>query len=381
MKFSCLQDNLSKGLAIVSRAVATRAPLPITQNILLEVDESKIKITATNLEIAISTWVVGKSEGEGALTIPARMFTDFINSLPTRDHVDISDTGEKKGIEINCGKFKGRISGTAAEEFPPIPVVDDDNSFTVLGLDLKKSLERVVVAAATEDSRPVLTGIKMDISEEDITLASADGFRLAVDKVKMKKNGREVLKEVIIPARTMLELQRLIPEIESEIKFSITETSNQVLFSFDKIQIVSQLVQGQFPDYSKLIPDSHTTQSIIKREEFLQAARAASVFARDGSGIIKLIFDPSGEGVVNIFSSAEEIGDLENQIQAKIKGEEARIAFNSKFLIDVLTAIKSPDIVFECSSPSSPGVFQESSENTEDNHSYTHVVMPMFVQW
>ena len=237
MKFSCLQDNLSKGLAIVSRAVATRAPLPITQNILLEVDESKIKITATNLEIAISTWVVGKSEGEGALTIPARMFTDFINSLPTRDHVDISDTGEKKGIEINCGKFKGRISGTAAEEFPPIPVVDDDNSFTVPGLDLKKSLERVVVAAATEDSRPVLTGIKMDISEEDITLASADGFRLAVDKVKMKKNGREVLKEVIIPARTMLELQRLIPEIESEIKFSITETSNQVLFSFDNFPL------------------------------------------------------------------------------------------------------------------------------------------------
>ena len=381
MKFSCLQDNLSKGLAIVSRAVATRAPLPITQNILLEVDDSKIKITATNLEIAISTWVPGKTESEGSLTVPARMFTDFINSLPSGDQVDISATEDNHGIEINCGKFKGRISGTSADEFPPIPVVDDDNTFTVLGLDLKKSLERVVVAAATEDSRPVLTGVKMDISDEEITLATADGFRLAVDKVKIKSNGNVLPSDVIIPARTMQELQRLIPEIESEIKFSITESSNQVLFSFDTIQIVSQLVQGQFPDYSKLIPDSHTTQTIIKREEFLQAARAASIFARDGSGIIKLIFDPSGSGVVNIFSSAEEIGDLENQIQAKIEGEEARIAFNSKFLIDVLNVIKSSDIVFECASPSSPGVFQEHSDNSDDNNSYTHVVMPMFVQW
>ncbi|MDP7194321.1 MAG: DNA polymerase III subunit beta [Dehalococcoidia bacterium] len=381
MKFSCLQDNLSKGLAIVSRAVATRAPLPITQNILLEVDDSKIKITATNLEIAISTWVPGKTESEGSLTVPARMFTDFINSLPSGDQVDISATEDNHGIEINCGKFKGRISGTAADEFPPIPVVDDDNTFTVLGLDLKKSLERVVVAAATEDSRPVLTGVKMDISDEEITLATADGFRLAVDKVKIKNNGNVLPSDVIIPARTMQELQRLIPEIESEIKFSITESSNQVLFSFDTIQIVSQLVQGQFPDYSKLIPDSHTTQTIINREEFLQAARAASIFARDGSGIIKLIFVPSGSGVVNIFSSAEEIGDLENQIQAKIEGEEARIAFNSKFLIDVLNVIKSSDIVFECSSPSSPGVFQEHSDNSDDNNSYTHVVMPMFVQW
>ena len=189
MKFSCLQDNLSKGLAIVSRAVATRAPLPITQNILLEVDDSKIKITATNLEIAISTWVPGKTESEGSLTVPARMFTDFINSLPSGDQVDISATEDNHGIEINCGKFKGRISGTAADEFPPIPVVDDDNTFTVLGLDLKKSLERVVVAAATEDSRPVLTGVKMDISDEEITLATADGFRLAVDKVKISSSG------------------------------------------------------------------------------------------------------------------------------------------------------------------------------------------------
>jgi len=225
MKFSCLQDNLSKGLAIVSRAVATRAPLPITQNILLEVDDSKIKITATNLEIAISTWVPGKTESEGSLTVPARMFTDFINSLPSGDQVDISATEDNHGIEINCGKFKGRISGTAADEFPPIPVVDDDNTFTVLGLDLKKSLERVVVAAATEDSRPVLTGVKMDISDEEITLATADGFRLAVDKVKIKNNGNVLPSDVIIPARTMQELQRLIPEIESEIKFSITESS------------------------------------------------------------------------------------------------------------------------------------------------------------
>ena len=379
MKFSCLQDNLSKGLAIVSRAVATRAPLPITQNILLEVDDSKIKITATNLEIAISTWVPGKTETEGSLTVPARMFTDFINSLPSGDQVDISETGDNNAIEINCGKFKGRISGTIADEFPPIPVVDDENSFTVSGSDLKKSLERVVVAAATEDSRPVLTGVKMDLGEGEITLATADGFRLAVDKVKVNSNGNSISSDVIIPARTMQEVQRLIPEVDSEIKFSITEISNQVLFSFDTTQITSQLVQGQFPDYSKLIPDSHTTQSVVNREEFLQAARAASIFARDGSGIVKLIFDPSGSGAVNIFSSAEEIGDLENQIQAKIEGEEARIAFNSKFLIDVLSVIKSKDIVFECSSPSSPGVFQEYSEDSSDN-TYTHVVMPMFVQ-
>ncbi|MBO82852.1 MAG: DNA polymerase III subunit beta [Actinobacteria bacterium] len=381
MEFSCLQDNLSKGLANVSRAVAQRAPLPITQNVLIETEDSKIKITATNLEIAISTWISGTVSETGSLTIPARMFTDFINSLPSGEQVEIKKIKDKASVEIKCNSYKGRISGTDSEEFPPIPEATEDPPISVSAASLKKSLRRVALVAATDDSRPVLMGVKIEIAENNITFAAADGFRLAVDKVETF-DSPDVKSSAIVPGKTMLEVERLIDESSKEnIQIAITDSSNQILFIMDNVQVVSQLIQGQFPDYEKLIPNSSTTQTYVDRKKFLESVRAASIFARDGSGIIKLVID-NGSKKISVLSNAEEIGDLENDIDADIHGEESKVAFNSRFLQDVVSALDADIIRLDTSSPSSPGVFTEKSDgDAGGSTTYRHVIMPMFVQW
>ena len=377
MEFSCLQDNLSRGLANVSRAVAQRAPLPVTQNVLIETEDSKVKITATNLEIAISSWISAEIKEPGSLTIPARMFTDFINSLPSGEQVEVKMIKDKAGIEIKCKTYNGRISGTEAGEFPPIPESSDSPSISVPSAALKRSLGRVAIVSATDDSRPVLMGVKVEIDKSGITLAAADGFRLAVDRVEISST-EDLDSSAIVPGKTMLELERLIDDSnQSTIQISISEASNQILFNLENIQVVSQLIQGQFPDYEKLIPNSSSTQSLVDRKAFMESIKAASIFARDGSGIIKLIMDKSSKKI-SILSNAEEIGDLENDIDADINGDESKVAFNSRFLQDVVGVLGSDIIKIDSSSPSSPGVFTEKSDG---NSNYRHVIMPMFVQW
>ena len=377
MEFSCLQDNLSRGLANVSRAVAQRAPLPVTQNVLIETEDSKVKITATNLEIAISTWISAEIKETGSLTIPARMLTDFINSLPSGEQVEVKMIKDKAGIEIKCKTYNGRISGTDAGEFPPIPESSDSPTISVPSAALKRSLGRVAIVSATDDSRPVLMGVKVEIDKSGITLAAADGFRLAVDRVEISST-EDLDSSAIVPGKTMLELERLIDDSnQSTIQISISEASNQILFNLENIQVVSQLIQGQFPDYEKLIPNSSSTQSLVDRKAFMESIKAASIFARDGSGIIKLIMDKSSKKI-SILSNAEEIGDLENDIDADINGDESKVAFNSRFLQDVVGVLGSDVIKIDSSSPSSPGVFTEKSDG---NSNYRHVIMPMFVQW
>ena len=377
MEFSCLQDNLSRGLANVSRAVAQRAPLPVTQNVLIETEDSKVKITATNLEIAISTWISAEIKETGSLTIPARMLTDFINSLPSGEQVGVKMIKDKAGIEIKCKTYNGRISGTDAGEFPPIPESSDSPTISVPSAALKRSLGRVAIVSATDDSRPVLMGVKVEIDKSGITLAAADGFRLAVDRVEISST-EDLDSSAIVPGKTMLELERLIDDSnQSTIQISISEASNQILFNLENIQVVSQLIQGQFPDYEKLIPNSSSTQSLVDRKAFMESIKAASIFARDGSGIIKLIMNKSSKKI-SILSNAEEIGDLENDIDADINGDESKVAFNSRFLQDVVGVLGSDVIKIDSSSPSSPGVFTEKSDG---NSNYRHVIMPMFVQW
>ena len=377
MEFSCLQDNLSRGLANVSRAVAQRAPLPVTQNVLIETEDSKVKITATNLEIAISTWISAEIKEAGSLTIPARLLTDFINSLPSGEQVEVKMIKDKAGIEIKCKTYNGRISGTEAGEFPPIPESSDSPTISVPSAALKRSLGRVAIVSATDDSRPVLMGVKVEIDKSGITLAAADGFRLAVDRVEISST-EDFDSAAIVPGKTMLELERLIDDSnQSTIQISISEASNQILFNLENIQVVSQLIQGQFPDYEKLIPNSSSTQSLVDRKAFMESIKAASIFARDGSGIIKLIMDKSSKKI-SILSNAEEIGDLENDIDADINGDESKVAFNSRFLQDVVGVLGSDVIKIDSSSPSSPGVFTEKSDG---NSNYRHVIMPMFVQW
>ena len=377
MQVTCLRENLSRGLANVSRAVAARATLPVTQNVLLEGDNGQLKITATNTEISISTWIGASIEGEGTVTVPARMFTDFVNSLPGQT-VEIEFQTDPVGVVVTCDKFNGTINGISSEEFPPIPTVDGGASVTIPADTFRGALERVVFAAATDDSRPVLTGVKVELSGDQFTLAAADGFRLAVESGKL---GASVDDEVgvIIPAKTLAEVERLLGDGSSSVELSIDANGRSAKFRLDTSEVVTALVQGTFPDYEKLIPTSYGTKATVDLSGMVQATRAASIFARDGSGIIRVVVSPGesdGGGVVKIISRAEEVGSNENELDAAVEGEETKVAFNSKFLMDVLNVMNGDDVDLETTTPSSPGVFRSAK-----HEGYTHVVMPMFVQW
>ena len=377
MHVTCLRENLSRGLANVSRAVASRATLPVTQNVLLESDNGQLKLTATNTEISISTWIGAQIEGEGSITVPARMLTDFVNSLPGQT-VKIDFQNDPVGVIVTCDKFNGTINGIAAEEFPPIPTVEGGSSVTIPADTFRGALERVVFAAATDDSRPVLTGVKVELADDSFTLAAADGFRLAVETGKL---GTSVETEVgvIVPAKTLAEVERLLGDGSSSVELSIDANGRSAKFRLDTSEIVTALVQGTFPDYEKLIPTSYGTKATVDLSSMVQATRAASIFARDGSGIIRVIVSPGGDdgaGSVKVISRAEEVGSNENELDAKVEGEETKVAFNSKFLMDVLNVMNGDDVDLETTTPSSPGVFR-----SEKHQGYTHVVMPMFVQW
>jgi DNA polymerase III subunit beta len=377
MQVTCLRENLSRGLANVSRAVASRATLPVTQNVLLEGDNGQLKLTATNTEISISTWIGAQIEGEGRITVPARMLTDFVNSLPGQT-VKIDFQNDPVGVIVTCDKFNGTINGISAEEFPPIPTVEGGSSVTIPADTFRGALERVVFAAATDDSRPVLTGVKVELADDSFTLAAADGFRLAVETGKL---GASVETEVgvIVPAKTLSEVERLLGDGSSSVELSIDANGRSAKFRLDTSEIVTALVQGTFPDYEKLIPTSYGTKATVDLSSMVQATRAASIFARDGSGIIRVIVSPGegdGAGAVKVISRAEEVGSNENELDAKVEGEETKVAFNSKFLMDVLNVLNGDDVDLETTTPSSPGVFR-----SEKHPGYTHVVMPMFIQW
>ena len=377
MKLACLQENFNRGLSLVGRAVATRTTLPITNNVLLATEGSRLKLVATNLEMAISCWIGAKVEEEGAITVPARLLTEFVSSLPS-DKIDISLFPRTKTLELRCARFEARISGMDTKDFPPIPTVESGIVTKVEPEAFRQGISQVAFAAATEESRPVLTGVDAQFDGDSLTLAAADGFRLAVYKMPLATPVSEKT-EVIIPARTLSELNRMAVDQEEAIEIRVNPTKGQALFRLKNVELVSQLVQGTFPQYSQLIPENYNTRAVVDVGGFLMAAKTASIFARDGSGIVRLVIAQGGEltpGKITISARSEEIGEDVGEIDAVIDGEESKIAFNGKYLIDVLGVFRESQVALETTTPSSPGVIRPVGA---DN--YIHVIMPMFVQW
>jgi DNA polymerase-3 subunit beta len=377
MKLSCLQENLSRGLGIVGRAVATRTTLPITNNVLLATDESRLKLVATNLEMAITCWIGAKVEEEGTITVPARLISEFVNSLPN-DQIDISLSPRTKTLELKCARFEARISGVDAKDFPPIPSIDEGVTTKIEAEALRQAINQVAFAAATEESRPVLTGVNAQFDGALLTLAAADGFRLAVYRLTLSTPVGENA-EVIIPARTLNELNRLISDSDEMVDITVNPNKSQILFKLKDIELVSQLIQGSFPQYGQLIPQSYNSRTVVDAAEFLRATRTASIFARDGSGIVRLVISSGSEltpGKLTVSARSEEIGDDVGEIDATVEGDETKIAFNGRYLMDAIGVLREPQVALETTNPSSPGVIRPVGSDT-----YIHVIMPMFVQW
>ena len=382
MRLSCLQENLSRGLAVVGRAVANRSTLPITQNVLLSVNQSMLQLSATNLEVAITTWTGAMVEEEGSVTVPARLLTEFVSSLPN-ERIDLELQPGTGVLELKCARSQAHIHGTDASEFPPIPTVEEGIGAKVDPSVLKSAIARVAFAAATEESRPVLTGVEMKFDGSRFSLAAADGFRLAVHQGVLRESVESETK-VIIPARTLNEVSRLLGDQEDPVEITMTPAKGQVLFRIkgaETVEVVSQLLQGAFPNYEQLIPEKHDTRAVLDLPSLLRAVRTAAIFARDGSNIIRLELSPGNgggdTGKVIVSARSQEIGDNQDEIDADvIEGVEGKIAFNSRYLLDVLAALERGKVALETASSSSPGVFRPT-----DSDDYVPVVMPMFVQW
>ncbi len=381
MKISCLQENLARGLAVVRPAVAARSTLPITQNVLVTTDSGRLKLAATDLEIALSCWVGARIEEEGTTTVPARLFQDFVNSLP-QDQIALTLPPRSRTLRLTCARNEATIGSMDADDFPPIPAVQSELAIRIERQALKQAIGHVAFAAATDDTRPVLTGVHFQIDGDELTLAAADGFRLAVFHLALTEPATEKL-EIIVPARALNELARLLTDEEAPVEMMVNANRSSVMFRVVnkdiEAEMVAQLKQGPFPNYGQLIPKAHNTRATVDAREFLRETRIAAIFARDGSGIVRLQLHPGEDltpGRLQISARAEEIGDNQGEIDAAVEGESSKIAFNSKYLQEVLNVISDGKVALETQGPSQPGVIRPLGL---DN--YVHVVMPMFVQW
>ena len=376
MRVTCLQENLAKGLSVVSRAVATRSTLPITANVLITTDNSRLKLAATNLEIALSCWIGAKVEEEGSITVPNRFLTPFVESLPN-DRMELALAPRSKQVKIECGRNQATIGGMDAEDFPTLPTVQGEGSVRLDPAALRRALTQVVFAAATDDARPVLTGVQMILDGNRLTITAADGFRLAIITIALEQPAPERL-EVVVPAKAMTELNRLLSDVVEPVEMLVNPNRTMAMFRLPNIEMTAQLLQGAYPDTTRLIPTSYGTRAVASVSEFSNAIRRASIFSREGSGIVRLQVSPNEDvlpGKMLIKAKADEVGDSDTEIDASVDGTEAKIAFNSKYLQEVLNVLDG-QVALETSSPSLPGVLRPVGADD-----YVHVVMPMFVQW
>lgn len=386
MRVSCLQENLAKGLSIVGRAVSHRSTLPVLGNILLSSDRGRLRLSATNLEIGIHCWVGAKIEDEGAITVPARLLTEFVNSLPP-ERIDMSLMVRTQSLNLKCARYEANIKGIDASEFPLIPTAEPDGVVELEPKNLRRMIDQVAFAAATDESRPTLTGVEASFRDDRFTLAATDGYRLSVRETQLARPVAEPV-SVIIPARSLIELGRIIgqlPEPEEEeqatVQVTVTPAGNQILFHMPNVDLVSQLIEGTFPDYKVIIPKSYTTRTTLGTSSFLKAVRVASLFARNGANIVHLQITPADggtavpvRGTVTLAATSVNLGDNVNEVDALVEGTATEIAFNVKYLMDVLSVIDTEQVVLETTGPTSPGVIRPVGAGREV---FTHVIMPM----
>jgi DNA polymerase III subunit beta len=400
VRVSCLQENLAKGLSIVGRAVATRSTLPVLGNILMEAKDGELRLAATNLEVGINCWIGAKIDDEGAVTVPARLLTEFVNSLPP-EQIEMELEVRTQTLHLSCARYEANMKGIDASEFPYIPSaggsheIEENVEFlegTRTELDpagLRKMIDQVVFAASSDESRPTLTGVEVTFTPERLTMAATDGYRLSVRSVALEEPSVTETMTVIVPSRSLSELARISSDADEErpVQVIVTESRNQALFqvwgkseargSFHRVELVSQLIDARFPDYHAIVPKSHTTRSVMDRAALLNASRVAYLFARDSANIVRLAVTPgddSNEGQVRITATSTQMGDNVNELDAMVEGDELEIAFNARYLIDVLNQIEEPQVVLETTQSTRPGTIRPVGLGEEE---FLHVIMPM----
>jgi len=374
MKVTVLQENLARGLSIVSKAVSTRSTLPVLANVLIASDEGRLRLSATNLELGITCWIPARIEEEGSTTVPSRTFGDLVSTLPG-DQVNLKLDVKTQTLNVRSGTSTNDIKCIDAQEFPPLPVPDLDGAVQINSGDFREMIHQVVFAASTDEARPVLMGVLVQVDKEKLTMAAADGFRLSVRKAVLSSPVTVPL-SAIVPAQALKELARVATNAEEPIYMVLPKGRGQVVFRVKDVEIVSQLIDGTFPDFQQIIPRKYNSRTLVSTASLLKACKQAEIFAREGSNVARLNIKSAQSEMqpseVEISATSEETGKNETIVEATVDGSGVLIAFNVKFLREVLEVIRSPNVALETSAANAPGVVRPVGD---DN--FLHVIMPM----
>ncbi|HSK89070.1 MAG TPA: DNA polymerase III subunit beta [Anaerolineales bacterium] len=374
MKVTVLQENLARGLGIVSKAVSPRSTLPVLANILIASDEGRLRLSATNLEMGITCWISARIEEEGSTTVPARTFSDLVGTLPS-DQVLLRLDPVTQTLNVRGGSSTYDIKCIDAQEFPPRPVPDFEGAVQINVGDFREMIHQVAFAASSDEARPVLMGVLVQVDKDKLTMAAADGFRLSVRKAVLSTPSAAPI-SAIVPAQALKELARVATEGDDPIYMIMPKGRGQVVFRVKDVEVASQLIDGTFPDFQQIIPRSYKSRTLVSTSSLLKACKQAEIFAREGSNVarfnIKTAQSDMQPSEVEITATSEETGKNETIVEATVDGSGLLIAFNVKFLREALEVIRTPNVALETSAPNAPGVVRPVGDDQ-----FLHVIMPM----
>ena len=368
MKINVLAENLKKGVSICMRGVSARAQLPILSTILLKAGKEGLVLSATDLELSFRVKVRAKVEEEGEMAVPAKLFSDLVATLPV-GVVGLSD--KKQTLIIEGEKVRAEVVGQSSEEFPALPKAKG-KGLEIDVAELAEKVERVGIAAAKDDARPILAGVLWVLDKKQITLVATDGYRLGVDFFKNDVSGTtEDTQKFVLPVRALMELVRVLEPAMKTVKVEFDNDKQQVIFLADDIEMSSRLIAGEFPPYTKVIPAEKKITVVIDKEALTEAVKRASLFARDSANVVKLAV---GEGEVKVTAQSDQMGGSQTTIEAEVEGDEVTIAFNARYLLDYLGVVKEEKITLETEGELKPAVFRIEKSD------FLHVIMPVRTQ-
>lgn len=365
MELTVTQENFARALSAVGRVASTKTQLPILSNILLRTDGNRLLIAATNLEIATTQYIGAKIAKPGAITVPARLISEFVSSLP-KDTIELKVVGEN--IHITSGKYHSIINGVIADDFPELPTINEDNSVTyaINVEEFKQAVSQTIITSSSDSTRPVLTGVYWHSHEGWIYLAATDGYRLSERRLVETKS--EVA--AIIPTQTLQEVLRTITEGSDTIDVLFDES--QVRFRINEAEVISRLVDGNFPDYRQLIPATSDIVAVMDKQEFNRVTKISGLFARESGGSVTVTVDSDAK-TVSLHSIASELGENTSELDAKVTGTSGQVTLNSRYLSEALGVIEADEISFSFSGKLSPCILKSTKKDTN----YYHVIMPL----
>ena len=379
MKFKISQSDFSKTLSVASRSILTKANLPILSNVLISTSKNKLEILSTNLETATKASTSCQTEIEGKITIPGRTLLEFVSQLPEGE-VTFEKLGEE--VLISTKGYNARIPTIAPEEFPAIPKIEKGDEVKIKTEDFVRGVAEVAFCAAQDEGRPILTGVLCEFKGNKLSLVATDGYRLSFREIPIEKSPGEKNIKIVVPARAVSEVAKVIVENldgDDQLSLVIADSLNQINFKVGNVEFTSRLIEGEFPGWQKIIPSSFTTKTRLPKSEFIKLVRIAAIFARDSGNIVRLKLEnasASKKGTLTVLANTAQVGSTDAQIEAEMIGKGGEIAFNFRYLLEVLSIISGEEVNFEMIESLNPGRITA----TDDKDNFFHIIMPVRLQ-